>query len=90
MKFSQSQIDLLTSYLSDMQIEEIKAFVPVLPDDSRCSFIKKNGEKCKNRKKSEELCNVHNKKAKPEVVSEVVPENEYKSTEYVTQSDLEL
>jgi predicted transcriptional regulator len=62
MKFSQEQIDLLSNYLNEMQIKEIKAYVPVITDEKRCVFMKKDGKRCKNRKKIEEFCSVHCKK----------------------------
>jgi hypothetical protein len=64
MKFSVAQLDLLKSYLTDIQIEEIKAFDPKnqQPVKERCIVTRKNGSQCSNFKKSGDFCNIHKEK----------------------------
>lgn len=64
MKFSVAQLDLLKTYLTDIQIEEIKAFDPKAQETvgERCVIIKKNGSQCNNLKRNGDFCNLHKEK----------------------------
>ena len=64
MKFSVAQLGLLKSYLTDIQIQEIKSFVPEVEETSQelCVTIKKNGSRCDKVKKNGDYCNLHKPK----------------------------
>jgi hypothetical protein len=64
MKFSVAQLNLLKSYLTDIQIEEIKAYDAKdhEPVKERCIVTRKNGSQCSNFKKNGDFCNLHKEK----------------------------